>query len=186
MEIVRIAETDLPQERPKRVRQLLAPLTGNSQVPCELVPGLVHGGKVIAARDERTPNHYRDWVFRSSCSDIVCQYFELWRPCSKAREWYLDRAYLHLFFVDRTLRQNRELLSVHADPNNQDTEPIKGYKTGPHLHVHSSIEPLPRAHIPLAMGYVKTCVESLSELTRVFDEVVSVLSHDVIGRFTRT
>jgi len=175
----------LARDRVRRVRQLLAPLTGTTEVPCELIPGMVHGGRVIAARDSRTSENYRDWTFRSSCSEIVCQYFELWRPCATAKEWYLDRAYLHLFFVDRILHRNRELLCIHTDPNNQDAEPTKAYKRGPHMHIQSAMQPMPHAHFPLANGYIQNCVGSLGELTRVFGEVVSVLSHDVISRFAR-
>jgi hypothetical protein len=57
------------------------------------------------------------------------------------------------------------------------------FKKGPHLHVKFLEEPLPHAHFPMSMGYVDKVVHSAPELTRVLEEIVSLLSMEVIGRF---
>jgi hypothetical protein len=184
MVFVVIDEDELARERPNAIRRFLSPLASRREVACDVVKTPVAGGRVIAAHDgQRAGKEYRDWRFTSKHRNILCQYFELWKPSERTREWFLDRAYLNLFLIDRASHQPQELLSVHADPNNEDIAPVRHFKKGPHLHVKHLEEPLPRAHFPMTIGYVDAVVQSAPELTRVLGEVALLLSVEVIGRF---
>ncbi len=184
MTYVVIAEDDLLHKRPTSIRRLLQPLAIESSVACDSPKGLYDGGRILAAHDGQISGKvYRDWRFKSKHRDIFCQYFELWKPSSTHRKWFLDRAYLTLFLTDRTLRQERELLCVHSDPNCNDSEPMRSFKTGPHLHVKHLQDPLPHSHFPLTIGYIDKAIQSTPELTRVFMEVATLLSVEVVGRF---
>ncbi len=184
MTCVVIDEEELVPERPKAIRRFLLPLAMKPAVACYSPRSLISGGRVFAAHDGQVAGkEYRDWRFTSRHRNILCQYFELWRPTGRHRKWFLDRACLTLFLTDRISRQSLELLSVHSDPNNADPAPVQGFKKGPHLHVKHLEEPLPHAHFPMAIGYVDKVVQSAPELTRVFKEIASLLSIEVVGRF---
>jgi hypothetical protein len=184
MTFVVIDEEELVRERSRAIRRFLSPLAMKPAVACDSPRTLIEGGRVFAAHDGQVAGkEYRDWRFTSKHRNILCQYFELWRPTDRHRKWFLDRAYLTLFLTDRISRQPRELLSVHSDPNNTDAVPIQGFKKGPHLHVKHLEEPLPHAHFPMTIGYVDKAVHSAPELTRVLEEIASLLSIEVIGRF---
>jgi hypothetical protein len=185
MAFVVINEDELVRQRPKAIRQFLLPLA-KGEVACNAAKSPFAGGRVFAAHDGLDARkEFRDWRFASKHRNILCQYFELWKPSERTREWFLDRAYLNLFLVDRVLRQQKELVSVHADPNNDDSAPVGHFKKGPHLHVKHLEEPLPHAHFPMTIGYVDKVVESAPELTRVLQEIASLLSIEVIDRFEK-
>lgn len=163
------------------IRQFLRPIANAREVACTSVP--VRSGRVIAAHDRiKTLDAYRDWRFRSTCRDIQCQYFELWNALATGREWFLDRAYLHLFWIDREARTESELIAVHADPNNKDEAPLQTIRRGPHLHVKRLEEWLRHAHFSLTLGYVEEVTASAGEFTRVFSEAVKLVASEVIER----
>ena len=184
MSVVVIAEDDLIHARPTAIRRFLQPLAMKPAVACDSPRTAIAGGRVLAAHDGQVAGkEYRDWKFSSKHRDILCQYFELWRPAGSHRKWALDRAYLTLFLTDRTSRQSRELICVHSDPNDLTGGTSQMYKRGPHLHIKHLAEPLPHAHFPLTIGYVDEVINSEPSLTRVLQEITSMLSIEVIDRF---
>jgi hypothetical protein len=168
-------------ERNNVIRQFLRPIAKRRDVGCNSVS--VGLARVIAAHDgSQMARQYRDWRFRSACRDIHCQYFEVWDVLKSGREWALNRAYLHVFLINRESRQEQELIAVHADPNNTDALPLQAIRKAPHLHV-TSFEPwLQHTHFSLTVGYVDRAVRSVSEFTRVFSEAVKVVRSEVINR----
>jgi hypothetical protein len=178
-----MAENELASKRPKEIQRFLLPLASGNGVACADAKAVVVAGKVFAAHDGVRRGEYRDWRFSSKHRDIRCGYFELWRDTGEARQWSLDRAYLTLFLTDRTLHQEREILCVHADPNNADPMPMQNFKKGPHLHVKHREDILCHAHFPMTIGYIDQAIGSVPELTRIYNEVASLLSIEVVGRF---
>lgn len=163
------------------IRRLLRPIANEKEVACSAVS--IAGGRILAAHDGlNTARQYRDWRFRTTFRDIQCQYFELWNAQASGREWALDRAYLHVFLIDRNTRQENELIAVHADPNNTDPDPLQTIRRGPHLHVKRLESWLQHAHFSLTLGYVDRAVASAAELTRVFAAAVALVGGEVIDR----
>jgi len=184
MAFVIIDEDALAGERPKAIQRLLMPLASKYGVACCDAKAVIAGGKVYATHDGHIAGkEYRDWRFASKHRDIRCNYFELWKYTGHARKWSLHQAYLTLFLTDRVLHTDRELLCVHSDPNNADPIPMRHFKRGPHLHVKHEEEVLCHAHFPMTIGYVDKAVESVPELTRIYHEVASLLSIEVVERF---
>jgi hypothetical protein len=163
------------------IRRFLRPIANEKEVACSAVG--VAAGRILAAHDGlRMARQYRDWRFRTTFRDIQCQYFELWNALTSGRRWALDRAYLHLFLIDRETREETELIAVHADPNNTDADPLQTIRRGPHLHVKKLESWLQRAHFSLTVGYVDRAVASAAELTRVVAETVELVGCEVIDR----
>jgi len=163
------------------IRRFLRPIANQKEVACSAVA--VAAGRILAAHDGLTmARQYRDWRFRTTFRDIQCQYFELWNALTSGRQWVLDRAYLHVFLIDRETRQESELIAVHADPNNTDSDPLRTIRQGPHLHVKRLESWLKRAHFSLTVGYVDRAVASVAEFTRVVAEAVELVSCEVIDR----
>ena len=119
-------------------------------------------------------------VFARPFAIYNARYFELWNALTSGREWALDRAYLHVFLIDRETRQEIELIAVHADPNNTDADPLQTIRRGPHLHVKRLESWLQRAHFSLTLGYVDRAVASAAELTRVVAQAVELVGGEVI------
>jgi hypothetical protein len=163
------------------IRRFLRPIANEKEVACTAVA--IEGGRILAAHDGlRTARQYRDWRFRTTFRDIQCQYFELWSALASGRQWALDRAYLHVFLIDRDTRQENELIAVHADPNNVDADPLRTIRKGPHLHVKRLESWMQRAHFSLTLGYVDRAVASAAEFTRVVSEAIALVGGEVIDR----
>jgi hypothetical protein len=168
-------------ERRNVIRQFLRPIANNRGIACGSVN--VGASRVLAAHDGiQLARSYRDWRFRTASRDIQCQYFELWTAVTSGREWFLDRAYLHVFLINRQSRQEEELIAVHADPNNTDAMPLQAIRKAPHLHVTQVETWLQRSHFSLTAGYVDRAVRSVTEFTRVFTEAVKIVRWEVINR----
>jgi hypothetical protein len=184
MALVTIDEDVLARARPRAIQGFLIPLASDNGVACCDSKAVIARGKIFATHDGQIAGkEYRDWRFATKHRDIRCNYFELWKDTGQSRKWSLHQAYLTLFLTDRELHSERELLCVHSDPNNADPIPMQQFKRGPHLHIKHREEILCHAHFPMTIGYVDKAVHSVQELTRVYEEIVSLLAIEVVERF---
>ena len=166
------------------IQALLRPLRGGRDVACCIDTGMYHGGKAVAAHDGlASGSDYRDWRFWTSARDLLCQYFELWRPSQGGRCLLLHRAYLNVFWLNRQTHSTEELVCVHCDPGDASQEPTCRYKRGPHLHVMKAEEPLPHCHFPLNLGQLDDILTSADSLTGAMEMAVGVISDEVLSRF---
>ena len=165
------------------VQKTLRPLVhcnNEMEVPCKLLPKKQDGGKVIAAHGKITRlEDYRDWKFRTLAKDIWCQYFEIWKPTNDEKEFYLFRAYLHLFQTDRSTHSMKEFVCVHCDPE----EVQNRYKQGPHLHIKNAEEPIPQCHFPLNYCNLDTVLYSIDTLTESIEKAIEILTVEVVNRY---
>jgi hypothetical protein len=77
------------------------------------------------------------WRFATKISRIRASYHERWLQTDfRQQAFYLERAYLHLY-LRSNLNDEREILALHCDPNEAQTERHFLYKVGPHVRKRS-------------------------------------------------
>jgi len=120
-------------------------------------------------------------LFSTFVKNVAASYTERWQR--HADYYYLCQAYLHLYRIENCGSDLRELLLLHCDPNLPLGEKDNLYKRSTHLHVEISEDPLPRAHLCLSIGDPESCIESISSLSRTFQNAVVMLRNEVLERY---
>lgn|ERR1017187_4693453 len=175
---------DLFNLRVDEVKELIKPLRPAPAIHCQFYRHLHGGGKILAAHDGMPPeSDFQGWHCQTFAKSIWCQYYELWKPFDKGRQWYLDRAYFHLYKTNLAERKLEQFLCIHSDPNCTDPPPTNTFKSGPHLHILMAEEPIPRCHFPLNLGHLKSVLSSRLNLTSAFRDAIGVICEDVLIRF---
>lgn len=179
---------DVFSHRPGQIGDMLSPLKG-SFVACQPHTRMVQRGKVLAAHDGGTSPDidFHRWRFRSASRDIECQYFELWRFFGDERTAYLEKAYLHLFQIDRRTRNVEKIVSVHAETQTDGEGDSEQYKHALHLHVDKAAQPIPKCHFPLTISHIdnhaRQVFSSVENLTSALAKTVSVIRIEVVSRY---
>ena len=147
-------EVDNLHNRTVNVQQLLTPLRGRLPVvACTICKKPSHGCKVVAAHDgAKDFENFEKWQFKTFARDILCQYYEFWKPINGHKILCLNRAYLNIFQTNRVTHTFDKVLSIHCDPYEEGDEPQTLYKQGPHLHVQKAEQPIPKCHFPLNLS----------------------------------
>ena len=176
---------ELFSRRARTVGEMLAPLKG-CQVPCQLHARMVSRGKVIGAHDGgfSPDSDYQRWRFRTVSPDVDCQYYELWRFSGDELAARLERAYLHLFKVNRATHMQEEIIAVHAEPYNDDESE---YLRGLHLHVNKASHPIPKCHFSLMISHLDDHVDqvlsSVGNFTKAFRRAATLIQTEVVSRY---
>lgn len=184
MPFVLAKKNDLFSFRSATIREMLIPLKDPHRgVFCNFYRPQIAGGKILAAHggvNIETP--FSEWRFQSFAIDIRCQYFELWKPKEVGRLWYLDKAYLNVFSINRSERKLEELLCLHCDPCDDSSEPLCFYKRGPHLHVKKAMPPIPKSHLALNRGHLDKVLSSIGELTKALKHSILMIRHEILDQ----
>ena len=123
----------------------------------------------------------RDWRFRTPVRRLVGCYFEQWISVDGTNRVYgLDRIAFSLLLLERI--SEREVVALHSDPNEPDG-PHAPFKRGPHLHVTLAEQPLPHAHLGLAMESMPALIDSVDGLTAAVERALFMLSEEVLGLY---
>jgi hypothetical protein len=137
----------------------------------------------FAAHEGAPPtSHYRDWRFNTIVPGVTAQYFEAWGNVPGTNNWFLEKAYLHLF-VMKSRTEEQEVFCLHCDPNEGDSERHAIYKKGPHVHMISSVLSLSHAHIPLNLCHLKDVLESHETLFKAFDIGIEMVRDQILTAF---
>jgi hypothetical protein len=184
---VTMSTDDLFSHRANRVSAMLSPLKGN-HVPCQLNSKMVGGGKVLAAHGggARADSDFQKWRFRTSCRDVECQYFELWRLSEGGDSAYLESACLHLYKINRSTHTSEPIVFLHAEPAANGETELSEFKRGLHLHVKGAPDPIPKSHFPLTISHIDNHIDhvlsSIENLTTVFARAVIAIESEVVAR----
>ena len=179
--------------RIRSIRELLLPLRQSGvTVACQICKHPYNGCKVIAAHDGIESHHrmkiksvenFRDWHFQTFASNVMAQYFELWKPFDGDSKLMLYRAYLNVVVVNRETRNFDKLVSVHCDPCEVGETRQVLYKQGPHLHVQKAGSPIPKCHFPLNLGNLNKVLASVDNITNALKDAVTVVCDEVLLRY---
>lgn len=172
--------------RGNNIRQMLVPLTKKPGGPA-WEPRNVRGDIIFATYTGSLPvSNYREWRFTTPVSDLRGMYFEIWCPSNDTAYdvWYLDRAYLSLFMINRKEGTEKEVLCLHCDPHEADSRQAI-YKRGPHLHIKAAEEPLPHAHIALNIGFLDAILSSSSTLFEAMEWSIMMIREEILDRYSQ-
>jgi len=172
--------------RGPRLRELLAPLTRGSRgggPPYEALPR--QNRIIFAVRDAKTSGDYSKWRIRTFHSSFIAAYHEEWVPIEPDTqdEWFLKRAYLTIFRVNRKLMKEEEFLCLHCDPEEGDSSTSTAiYKQGPHLHIKAASHPIPKAHLALAHAFIDQVLASDDDLFTVVRKGIELICDEILMR----
>ncbi len=179
-----VSHQTLFQRRIDEVQKFLRPIRRHPTLHCQFYRPQYAGGKVLAAHDgEPDGSDFHSWQCRTTAKTVWFTYFELWKPTAQRENWFLDRAYMHLFRADADTRTLIQMLCVHADPNCEDAMPLRLLKRGPHIHVSTAEAPLPECHFALNFGHLQRVLSNSARFTRAFRDAIHMVADDVIIRF---
>lgn len=167
------------------VRDLLIPLREQHlPVACDISRHQFFGCKVIAAHDGVPINkNFREMYFKTFTTDILGQYYELWKPIDKQEKLCLNRAYLNVSIVNRNTHTYDKLVSIHCDPYEENNEVSCLYKRGPHLHVQKAEHPIPKCHFPLNFSELDNILSSVHNITEALKNAIKIVKDEVLIRY---
>jgi hypothetical protein len=177
--------TDLSADRAGAIKKIISPILpddnrkSSSGIRVQLVSsiGTMIFGVVGPSQHSSNVEKFR---FPTAANNIFGYYQEVWVALSKTPQIYtLEKAYFHLYEQISVDKENEYIL-LHADPNEPKGSPHYNYKCGPHLHFEFAPPPLPRAHIALNLGNLKSVINSLKDLDIAIHKGVSLLRHQVL------
>ena len=134
----------------------------------------------VQQRGDLLTNDYTDRKFKTKTENLYASYYERWfRYVSDNEEgWYLDRAYLNFYQLNRQSRSSSEFLLLHCDPNEKHQHAI--YKKSPHLHFVTAPDPFPHAHIALNLNYLELMLNDVQSLTTSFASAIVMLKEQIL------
>jgi hypothetical protein len=186
---LKVASNYIYSKRVLKISQLLIPLIKKAhRLNCKKVPG--GNQQIIGVYDGATPSDisYRDWRFKTKHDDLRGNYYEIWKPNDvKQDEWYLFRAYLTIYKIERisiTEIMERNIIALHCDPDEGEREPHAKYKQGPHLHILAADDPLPHAHISLNNPkYLGPAFTSFDSFCHYLDDALEFVESQIIALY---
>lgn len=125
-------------------------------------------------------SHYRDWRFNTIVPGVTAQYFEAWENVPGTNNWFLEKAYLHLFQM-KSRTEEQELFCLHCDPSECDGERHVFYKRGPHVHMMSVLPSLSHAHIPLNRCHLNEVLASHEALFEAFEMGLVMIKDQILA-----
>jgi hypothetical protein len=184
---VKIKQEDL-YHRGSQLNTILGCLLSNPRQggPASAIRTL-QGKIVIVARDTEISTDIDRWRFATFQKDFRASYKEVWIPTDQIRqtEWFLQLAYLTIYNIERSTREEKEYICLHCDPNEPDSSDGKSrYKRSPHLHIKPASQPIPKAHIALAHGYLEQILSSEGDLFRAIQQGVELIRDEILTRVT--
>lgn len=130
---------------------------------------------------------YAGFRFNTIADGFIAMYHERWeRAYENGKQLYsLERAYLHLYQINKADSSEIEFLLLHCDPNEPDNAAHAEYKQCLHLHIESRTAPWPhdiwpKAHIALNVGYRQQVLRDLRSLTDSIRVAVVMLKKQVL------
>jgi len=179
-------------DRVGRVQELLRPLCDGDAIHCMFVPGTRGNSKVISSLSHqgKTPDNYHDWRFPvRGAPKVWFNYFEIWNLTNNGKECRLNRAYFHLYLIDRPAQKLDQIVCVHSDPDELPLDPNDDkqnrlclYKRGPHLHILTAGE-LAKCHFPLNLGQIDQVLSTIEDLTKAIADAVEIVRYEIVEMY---
>lgn len=179
--------------RGPRILQFLRPL---AERPSELfVSPKPAADEYIAAVHERhfgNTGVFNSLRFRTIAPKFLAMYHERWKRFYRGKDefYYLFRAYLHIYQVDKE-KGEVEFLLLHCDPNEPNTAAHAKYKQSLHLHIECTEaewphDIWPHAHIALNTAYLSTMLKDANSITHAIEIAAVMLKDQVLEELRKT
>jgi hypothetical protein len=180
-------------KRCQKIKEILRPIAFDYQKLCVAPQGGKSARFIVVAKDHTSPQagRYDEMRFRTIYTkdiSVNAMYHEIWDKIDD-KSYYLDRAYLHFYIIDKTLPEpaEKEFCLLHCDPNEPDDAAHAKYKQSLHLHIECSdaswphCDVWPRAHIALNNGYLGDVLKDINSLTNAMKEAILMLKEEVLA-----
>lgn len=178
MYVIQISQEQL-LSRGQKIIQFLRPLAKDPSAPA--YERVATARKYVIGVHDGSPSrsNYQEWSFATIVSKLRGKYYERWiRQDNKS--WYMERAYLKIYWVERSTMGEKKFLALHCDPTESDEASHAIYKQGPHLHIQDAAFPIPRAHIALDTVHLKLILNSINSLTKALELAVLMIKEEVL------
>jgi hypothetical protein len=180
---IKVLQNDLLTSRVKELVQLLLPITNNKKLHI-IVKSKGSSIAFIASNVNTNALDLRDYRFSTICSFLNASYYEIWNQITTT-EYYLERAYCHLYLNDEAYLKNREdgeYILLHCDPNEDNGSPNAKYKQSPHIHVECAQYPISKVHFALYNGSLNEILKTKEAITVALQEAIIMLKEEVITK----
>jgi hypothetical protein len=178
MTIIKVPSSIIHNDRPKAVKRIISPLLpqrhrstvqqmgkGRNQYSLGLLP---------FGRSANSFSNLEDALVPTNLAGFLLNYYETWVQSDRADEYYLERAYLHIFSSKGSVP--KQILSLHCDPAMKLSEGHYRYRRGPHLHFAGVTPSVDRAHVSLCINDDHRGGADLSALTESFAEAIKMIA----------
>lgn len=120
--------------------------------------------------------------FPTKWEGIFFNYHERWVAIDGARNYAMERAYLHIY-----LRELGDLqaVSLHCDPLIEPDDASFRFKRGPHLHLAGAVPDISRTHISICAADKAMGGNNLGSLTSTMKAGLGLLVDELIPAYNR-
>ena len=174
-----ITDHSVLYSRGQKIRRLLKAISRDPDGPAWESKGKMqeivlaaHGGAVISQR-------YVDWRFPTTNPNFSAQYFERWEK-HENNLYFLERSYLHLYWLDDFGTAEKEYILLHCDPNEPEDADHYIYKRNPHLHISVAEQPIPHSHFALCLSNIDDVLSSIDRLDDALGHILLMLRDQVL------
>lgn len=165
---------DVARKRGQQISLLMRNLSRNKRGPVCQAKNFGPREYIIATHDgSATSSRYTDWRFATIHPQFRALYYEMWHINNKSLA--LEKAYLHLYKINVSRRDDTEYLFLHCDPNEPAGSKHFHYKRGPHLHIRVAEQPIPHSHIALCYLNVDDVLLSLDSLSKAMEKCTEII-----------
>ena len=180
-----IIPSDKVSKRGSKFNSILRPLLRNPEEggPTRSIKNLQGSKIAIIGYDKQLTPDYSNWRFATFHNKFRAVYYEIWLPTDIKRqhEWYITKAYLNIYAIDRSTLEEKEYICLHSDPES-DGHADAYYRKSPHLHIKTAEEPIPKAHIALANYHLEQILASEDNLFRAIAWGVELICDEILKR----
>lgn len=172
-------------KRCRSVQSMLSPIRpfhGPERRPVQAVVTSYGRKAVVAALDKRLGPSPREWLFKTSVTDVWAQYSEEWIHATRSI-WVLRQAGLNLFIARGPAEtQREEIFALHCEPQEEGLSLESRCKQCPHVHVTADGNLLSHAHIPLHVLSRNQDLTSVKRFTDVFQKANEIIESEILKR----
>ena len=135
--------------------------------------------QVIGIHDGSPPSQkYDSWRFATKHPRFRAQYYERWMRFDN-NNYYLERAYLHLYLTERSQPEERPYILLHCDPNEDEDSEHYIYKRNPHIHIQVAEQPIPHSHFALCLVNIDDVLSSLDKFDDALEHILFMVIDQV-------
>lgn len=160
--------------RTNEIRRLLLPLSKNCNSISARVATSQKGSIVLSVFSGTSPtsSNHKDWFFKTNNEYYKGSYFEVWLEQENC--YILEKAYFKLMLIEDY--NYIEILSLHIDPSVKDNK----YKSGPHIHVITSVDKISKAHLSLNLNDISLVLSSYDKFKEAYKNALNMINDEII------
>lgn len=171
--------------RQRDIRRILSPLV-NDRNKIEIRPigsGLTYTlGVVSAGFSPASITDANSIRVKTKVDGIYFNYYEVWVDLDRRGDYVLERAYLHIHQIAKSLA-DRQILCLHCDPLIKPGDVSYFYKRSPHLHVLGGSPDISKSHIAVCLNDKDYGGADIIALTKTLESAIKMIGIEIFPRY---